>query len=966
MNIKLQVKQTIKKTLEEQLDNIFVDKAIEIFEEQPVNFRTFVESNDHMAFVPLSERQYMVADFMLGNDVENVFNNKNNLAILNYGKGCIAGSTRLFDLKTGKSFTVKELAENRKSITTWSVDENGVTTINPTGIPFLKGRDELFEVTFDDGSEIVVSKKHKFLTVSGWKPLAELEEDMFVAAPKILPVTKPVFSFPDHYLKFIGYFLGDGSCPKRGSVTFHNAAPEVLDDYINVLSRFRVTVSTCPSNKGSKATCVTYRWSEQHLTDPVRQLLRSFSLENTNFATKFIPEQFLFLDERQICLFLSCLWATGGWVILGETQKEFPEIGYVSGSKKLCETLKLLLLRLGIFSYLRPVHIKGEKRTYYSVTLSRRDDVIAFCKKIVDKKEKCQKVYTNFKFNSFVSPGLCEAVLNSLSSEQNLKIIKDNMLNDHQKRHAPSFVAIKQIAKETNSDHLKFLTNVNFVKIKTVKSLGIQDFYDLSVKNNPTYFAGGVFNHNSGKDTLACLIILYIVYWCLCLKDPQKYFGLPSGEPIDIVNIAVSAQQANQVFFEKFKQRVFRWEWLKKKYHIKVSGIFASQVKDPTNSDTVTVTRDCILFPKLIRAFSGHCMVESMEGRNILCGCLDEAAGFKNTAGVSNADRIYNMLRSSAVSRFSNKWKIFCLSYPRYKNDFIEKMYEMSLGELHIYGDRGATWDIKPSHCFSGEFFDFEGAKIPIEFADEFRLNPTEAKAKYCCIPPDVEQAFIEYPEKINACVDFDRAPIIELVDYVENNEIKKRVVTFNKIPLGVNYIATIDLGLRNDSAALSLFRKENEILIQDLITAWKPDKERGYIVSFLNIEEILLLLKEKLNLTAVWFDQWNSSYLIQKLQKAGVRADEYKLTFQDYKDFKEKIYSKSIRLLNDPDLIKEIKCLQLLKGGRVDHPIDGTKDMCDTVTGAVKVLSGNVSMATHSGFLLEGEFIGENLMGGW
>jgi len=676
----------IDKTLQKTLDSVLLNKDI-FWEEVPLPFKEFVESEDHMNFPPLSERQLMVADFMLGKDLSKVFDNGNYLAVLCYGKGCISGDTKLYDAESKKVYTVKELTNKQKSIHTWSVNKDGTVVIKPTGIPFKKGRTELFQVCFNDGSEITISKEHKLLTLDGWKPLVNLRVNDLVGAPQQLE----------------------------------------------------------------------------------------------------------------------------------------------TGSK------------------------------------------------------------------------------------------------------------------------------INFIKITNIKSVGVQDFYDLEVMDTHNYFAGGVFNHNSGKDSISALILLYVVYILLCMQSPQLYLNFPEGEPIDCLNVARSSTQAMQVFFEKLKQRVTHWKWLRSKYPIKKSGVYLTQFKSK-KTKAVIITRNGIVFPKNVRIFSGHSADESMEGLNLLVYVLDEASGF------DNADKLFNVLRSSSVSRFGSRGKGFILSYPRFKDDFTMRMYEQYKSELHVYTDKAFTWEVKPRHLFSKEEFDFEGIKIPIDFKDEFKFDPVDAKSKYLCQPPDIESPFIEYPDKINTCIDFHRKPICFFETYIENDKVKKRIIDWNIGSQQREYVITIDLGLKNDKCALSIHHLEKEpeiIIVQDLITCWEPDVEKSYIVSFTNVEDIITELKNKINIVSVFFDQWNSQLLIQRLSQLGVYCRDYRLNFQDYKNLKEWIYNSKIRLLNNEILVSELRKLVLLKGGKVDHPPDGSKDLVDTVVGAIKVLLGNTQKETVP---LDGIRISSNL----
>ncbi|NDE40347.1 MAG: hypothetical protein EB013_07340, partial [Actinobacteria bacterium] len=77
----------------------------------------------------------------------------------------------------------------------------------------------------------------------------------------------------------------------------------------------------------------------------------------------------------------------------------------------------------------------------------------------------------------------------------------------------------------------------------------------------------------SGKDYCSTISVSYIVYLLLCLKDPATYYGKPPGDTIDIINIAVNAQQANNVFFKGFKTRIDRSPWFIGKYDPKASEV---------------------------------------------------------------------------------------------------------------------------------------------------------------------------------------------------------------------------------------------------------------------------------------------------------------------------------------------------------------------------------------------------------
>ena len=249
-----------------------------------------------------------------------------------------------------------------------------------------------------------------------------------------------------------------------------------------------------------------------------------------------------------------------------------------------------------------------------------------------------------------------------------------------------------------------------------------------------------------------------------------------------------------------------------------------------------------------------------------------------------------------------------------------------------------------------------------MEYEREFKMDPNDARGKYCCRPQEISSPFFEHPEKIDWCVDKDRQPIIETEDYEEDGYIKKRIVQFKTDSMFKQHIITIDLGLVSDSAAVALWHKEQhptlgEVIIQDYVGAWKPDKSKNLTVSLTDIEKFILNVNSKLQLVGCYFDQWNSALLSQRLNEASIKSEIVYLNFQDFKNYKSNIYEGKIELLNNPVMLTEIKRLIMTRANRIDHPIDGSKDLSDCVTTASKILLGTgVSGSTGNG--LEGDIL--------
>lgn len=133
-----------------------------------------------------------------------------------------------------------------------------------------------------------------------------------------------------------------------------------------------------------------------------------------------------------------------------------------------------------------------------------------------------------------------------------------------------------------------------------------QDYYDKYTVNEVICQLG----KGSGKDHTSRISLAYIAYLMHCLRNPLKYYGKASGVYIDLVNLAVNAKQAQQVFFDPLKNLLMRSPWANDVgFEPRVQEIF--------------------WFDRPVRMFSGHSEAEGWEGYEVLLVVLDEISAFK-------------------------------------------------------------------------------------------------------------------------------------------------------------------------------------------------------------------------------------------------------------------------------------------------------------------------------------------------
>jgi hypothetical protein len=452
-----------------------------------------------------------------------------------------------------------------------------------------------------------------------------------------------------------------------------------------------------------------------------------------------------------------------------------------------------------------------------------------------------------------------------------------------------------------------------------------------------------------GKDHTSAIACAYIVYLLLCLKSPSEYYDTPATEAIDIINIAINADQARQVFFKKFKDRIESSEWFIGKFELQGNNT--------------------IIFDKNVRVFSGHSQRESWEGYNTFYVVLDEISGFALDIKTGNeqsttAEAVYNMYAASVTSRFAEYGKLVLLSFPRFVDDFIQQRYNKVVGEKETV-IKTATLKINPElppdtpgNEFTIEWeqdhivsytvprtwarkrtsWEFNPIKKPSDYLRAFMDNAAEALGKYCCMPPYALDAFFKDKEKIENAFRAENGVGPDGRFYED----------FQPLP-GVRYFVHVDLAKVQDKCAVSMAHVETwqrrqigsvltepaPVVKVDAIRFWQPTKEKS--VDFTEVREFILSLHRRgFDIGLVTFDRWNSKDMIDELKDYGLRAELLSVAKQHYTDMAMVVHEERLSGPNSKELIEELLALKITKQDRVDHTSKSSKDLSDAVCGAI------------------------------
>ena len=452
----------------------------------------------------------------------------------------------------------------------------------------------------------------------------------------------------------------------------------------------------------------------------------------------------------------------------------------------------------------------------------------------------------------------------------------------------------------------------------------------------------------SGKDHTSTVGCAYLVYKLLCLKDPAAYFGKPPGDAIDIINIAINAQQAKNVFFKGFKNKIDKSPWFAGKYDSKV---------------------DNVEFDKAITVYSGHSERESHEGLNLILAVLDEISGFSSESASGNenaktSDAIYKAFRGSVDSRFPDYGKVVLLSFPRYKGDFISKRYDDVIAEKetefkkHTFILNPALPEDDPGNTFEIEWeeddiisYKFPGVYAlkrptwevnPTRSIEDFKLafytDPADAMMRFACMPTVSSDAFFKSRDKIEKALAI-RNPL----------DSTRRLDPSLKPDPDTTYYIHADLAQKHDKCAVAVSHVEKWVEVQtfndytqivpfvvvDMVAWWEPRREGPVDLSEVK-NWIINLRRQGFNLGVVSFDRWQSFDIQRDLKSIGINTETLSVAKKHYEDLAMLFYEERVVAPHIDLLLEELLELRIMSNNRVDHPRKKSKDLADAMCGSV------------------------------
>jgi phage terminase large subunit-like protein len=142
----------------------------------------------------------------------------------------------------------------------------------------------------------------------------------------------------------------------------------------------------------------------------------------------------------------------------------------------------------------------------------------------------------------------------------------------------------------------------------------------------------------------------------------------------------------------------------------------------------------------------------------------------------------------------------------------------------------------------------------------------------------------------------------------------------------GRDYVIGLDIGLKRDRTVAALAHKEGSRIVLDRIGVWKGSRLRPVRIE--EIEAWVAQASESYGNARIVADPWQSIGLLQRLKKAGHRADEFTFSQQSVGRLASTLYGlfrdRNLAIPDDPDLIDELAHVRLIEKSpgvfRMDH----------------------------------------------
>lgn len=454
--------------------------------------------------------------------------------------------------------------------------------------------------------------------------------------------------------------------------------------------------------------------------------------------------------------------------------------------------------------------------------------------------------------------------------------------------------ALKQVSV-SRSHKLKDATKREyyFDKVKSIKAVGQQATYDISVKKEHRFFANGIVVHNcigqrAGKSVSFSFFEGYLLHKYLKMQKPSELLtGLPNVT-LSATYTATDFKTANETLWQPFCDIVNESPWYQE-YH-KMLDFYSHKFGEETYK-----YMESFLHYKHRKLFLSAASPNkrTLRGRTRFSYAIDELGWFDASVDAKDrvrisADEIYGALdrsmktvRSAAKNLFGQGYDniipgiAFNISSPSSQQDKIMTLVRVHKNSRIVLPVHLATWEYNPK-------------EPKANFTKEYEEDPIKAERDFGANPPMTDSPFFENEEVVRGAFG-EKANKVDY-EYVQkkkkDKDILLKAARSTPRPQGDIYpsLIAIDAGYSNNSfAMLVMSRKEKDVIVEAAVEVI-PQKGKSVLHYPKIFEESINPIAKALNVQFITADRWNSIFLLQKAEEdLKVKWEQYSCKYADF-----------------------------------------------------------------------------------
>jgi replicative DNA helicase len=414
---------------------------------------------------------------------------------------------------------------------------------------FSTGRKQTFRITTRLGRNIRATGNHKFLTISGWRPLDELVEGDPIAVPGTLPDTSRPTRTEDE-LALLGHLIGDG-CTLPRHVMQYTSNERKLADLVADLSLRVFGNAIRPRVNRERRWYQAYLAAAGRLThgkrNPVAAWLDELGVFGLRSYEKFVPDEVFAQPSWAIATFLRHLWATDGCVWLGGPRQAV-RVYYSTSSSRLAHDVQALLLRLDINARVTRHENPRKGRPQLHVTVSGGVEVVRFLETVgalgADKCRAASAILDHFHgrvrnpnrdlipkeaWRNLVVPSMQKA---GMTVREMQAAIDTQYCGSALYRTGIGKERAMRVASAVRCEELVDLAlgDAYWDPIASIEPDGVEEVFDLTVEGLHNFVADNIVVHNSIEQDADVVAFLY----------REDYYRDPEDEPDGLADVIIA------------------------------------------------------------------------------------------------------------------------------------------------------------------------------------------------------------------------------------------------------------------------------------------------------------------------------------------------------------------------------------------------------------------------------------------